>query len=526
MAYSYTEVIATGSPQMITVPPYIDQAHISVLINGTPTVLYSWVNTSTISATAAAGAKIRVKRSTSPAARVVDYIDGMSLTETVLDNDSKQAFYLAQEQLDATSEALTIYPSLEALAASVEAAAASGNSVQRTGDTMSGDLQFGGNSLRLKADMSNATLSYRFALQTSTANGATAISAVPNGTGNQTQVTLYTDSAMTNGNYGGLTLNPTQFMISTGVIGTGTAVPITFAINGVERWRITPTSNLACPADPYVYSYAGGVLGQTRSAIQFNGTSQLLQFLTGQTERFRVGPAGQLGIGVAANYGAVGQVLTSGGPSAAPSWSSSGFLGVKIFTSSGTYTPTAGTTKVLIQARGGGGGGGGGGGQNGVYGGSGGGGGAASPITFAFVAVSAPQPVTIGAGGVLGASQTGAAAGTAGGTGGNTTLGALFTAPGALGGGGGQQGNLGVGAGATGAASIDLPSTSGSPGIGLGVYSPCVGAVDGSGGFGGGSAGPGNPFNLRGSGGNGSSGRGTTPGSAGGTGYMIIYEYA
>ena len=40
---------------------------------------------------------------------------------------------------------------------------------------------------------------------------------------------------------------------------------------------------------------------------------------TTQTERFRVGSAGQLGV-AGANYGTSGQVLTSGGASAAPSW--------------------------------------------------------------------------------------------------------------------------------------------------------------------------------------------------------------
>jgi Phage T7 tail fibre protein len=43
------------------------------------------------------------------------------------------------------------------------------------------------------------------------------------------------------------------------------------------------------------------------------------------TERFRIGAAGQLGIG-GANYGTAGQVLISGGASAAPSWGTSGKL--------------------------------------------------------------------------------------------------------------------------------------------------------------------------------------------------------
>ena len=44
-------------------------------------------------------------------------------------------------------------------------------------------------------------------------------------------------------------------------------------------------------------------------------------FATNNSERFRIGSSGQLGIG-GANYGTSGQVLTSGGSGAAPSWSS------------------------------------------------------------------------------------------------------------------------------------------------------------------------------------------------------------
>ena len=44
------------------------------------------------------------------------------------------------------------------------------------------------------------------------------------------------------------------------------------------------------------------------------------------TERFRIGSAGQLGIG-GATYGTSGQVLTSGGASAAPSWEAPGGAG-------------------------------------------------------------------------------------------------------------------------------------------------------------------------------------------------------
>lgn len=75
-------------------------------------------------------------------------------------------------------------------------------------------------------------------------------------------------------------------------------------------------------------------------------------------ERFRVGPAGEWGIG-GANYGTSGQVLTSGGPNAAPSWQNAGggtpTLNVTSSTSvsaaaSNHYVLTGGATTVTLPA--------------------------------------------------------------------------------------------------------------------------------------------------------------------------------
>ena len=61
---------------------------------------------------------------------------------------------------------------------------------------------------------------------------------------------------------------------------------------------------------------------------------------TAPTERFRIGSAGQLGIG-GANYGTSGQVLTSGGSGAAPTWASPAAGGSMIFISSVTASSSA-----------------------------------------------------------------------------------------------------------------------------------------------------------------------------------------
>lgn len=102
-------------------------------------------------------------------------------------------------------------------------------------------------------------------------------------------------------------------------------------------------------------------------------------------------------------------------------------INIQVFTSSGTYTPTAGTTRIKVKAIGGGGAGGGAvATSTGVSAGGGGGSGAYAEgyYTSGFSGLT----VTIGA---AGASASGAE----GGNGGTTSFGALISCPG---GGGGQ----------------------------------------------------------------------------------------
>jgi hypothetical protein len=68
---------------------------------------------------------------------------------------------------------------------------------------------------------------------------------------------------------------------------------------------------------------SGTALVPTAATVPTVGTylpaANTVAIATASTERVRVGPAGQVGV-AGANYGTAGQVLTSAGPSAAPSW--------------------------------------------------------------------------------------------------------------------------------------------------------------------------------------------------------------
>lgn len=131
------------------------------------------------------------------------------------------------------------------------------------------NLNFSGTAQRITGDFSNATVANRVMFQTSTTNGTTAVSVIPNGTSTTTAVNVEAASTVGNNSFGQFLCNGSEVGINALIRGTGTYLPITF--------------------------YTGG------------------------SERFRYGTAGEFGVG-GANYGTSGQVLTSGGSGAAPSW--------------------------------------------------------------------------------------------------------------------------------------------------------------------------------------------------------------
>jgi hypothetical protein len=151
-----------------------------------------------------------------------------------------------------------------------------------TTPTTSGNITATGTGALFLADFTNATVASRFAFQTSTANSTTGIYAFPSG--------------------------------------TGTAA----------SWQATNNSNPA-NASKILIATNGTTDVQLVSGINGSGTYLPLSFYTNGTGQFVINTSGALGIGptATASYGSSGQVLTSGGSSAQPSWTtvSSGATG-------------------------------------------------------------------------------------------------------------------------------------------------------------------------------------------------------
>ena len=117
-----------------------------------------------------------------------------------------------------------------------------------SGDTLTinaGTTTFAGTGQRITGDFSSATNADRLAFQSSTTNGATSLSAFPNGTGNGSGFFLYGSSDTVNNAFGALrALAGSDVRIQSGIAGTGTYLPMTFYTGGSERVRIDTSGNV------------------------------------------------------------------------------------------------------------------------------------------------------------------------------------------------------------------------------------------------------------------------------------------
>jgi hypothetical protein len=212
-------------------------------------------------------------------------------------------------------------------------------------------------------------------------------------------------------------------------------------------------------------------------------------------------------------------------------------LNVQVFTSSGTYTPTNGATKLMVRVLGSGGAGGGSVATGSTQLSYGSGGGAGGYVEAFITSGITSQTVTIGAGGT-------GASGTTGGTGGTTSFGSLIVCAGGAGGnssptessgsviGGGTGGSATVSGSnvvtivkLSGAAANSWQSTTYTQGL---TGGPGAASQLAQGGYGNGANGNGEVGQGYGSGGSGSvSGpsNGAFAGGAGSPGIIIIQEY-
>lgn len=116
MPFAVTQITATGSSDPLSFSfPYRSTSDIVVKVDGvtkTATTHYTFPTTSSVQFTSGnvptSGQVVEIRRATSQNTRLVDYVSGAILTESDLDTDSNQAFFMAQESIDIANDGLTL----------------------------------------------------------------------------------------------------------------------------------------------------------------------------------------------------------------------------------------------------------------------------------------------------------------------------------------------------------------------------------------------------------------------------------
>lgn len=176
---------------------------------------------------------------------------GSPLTNTEMDNNLTN---LNTDKLQSgdTAASLTI-TSADINGGTIDGTAIGGSTAAAgsfTSLTDSGNLTFTGTGNRILGDFSNATLANRVAFQTSTTNGFTIVSVIPNGSGSASSVLLENNSTYTNSGYLQFSATSSAANIISGIRGTGTYLPLTFSTGGSECVRIDTSGNVGIGNTP------------------------------------------------------------------------------------------------------------------------------------------------------------------------------------------------------------------------------------------------------------------------------------
>ncbi len=197
--------------------------------------------------------------------------------------------------------------------------------VAKAGDTMTGNLVFSGNGLRLQGDMTNATVANRFLFQNSVVDGASSVAAIPNGTSVVAAFTALNNSNPANASAAQLLVNGTVAALNSTSTGAGTPLPLVFQIAGGEVGRFSTGGLLGVGGPPVgalnreitIDSGSGTFAGITlvndstgrastdgtlfyiegSAAVITNRENAEMRFATNNTERMRINASGGVGVG-------------------------------------------------------------------------------------------------------------------------------------------------------------------------------------------------------------------------------------
>ena len=112
MANSFVRYTGDGNTSTFSIPfSYRVAGDLTVTVNAVATTAFTFNaagTTITFTSPPANASAIEIKRSTSQNTRLTDYASGSVLTESDLDTDSTQAFFMSQEAIDESEDKIAI----------------------------------------------------------------------------------------------------------------------------------------------------------------------------------------------------------------------------------------------------------------------------------------------------------------------------------------------------------------------------------------------------------------------------------
>jgi len=147
------------------------------------------------------------------------------------------------------------------------------NTVQKSGDTMAGTLNFTSGNIQLsgagqfiEGDFSSALVADRTLFRDKTLNGNSLLGVVPNGTGTVTGLMAFADEDPDNTSWGGITLVDTVAVrLNSDKTGTGSYLPIQVNAGGAVRMTFDTSGRVGVGVTPSVARFE--VLGTDKSSV-------------------------------------------------------------------------------------------------------------------------------------------------------------------------------------------------------------------------------------------------------------------
>lgn len=132
----------------------------------------------------------------------------------------------------------------------------------------------------INADFSSTPVTNRAAIQTSTTNGNTNVSLIPNGTGNRSSLQVYSASDRTNASLGSLTVlgASSAVILESSKQGTGTYFPLQIFTSGVNQVQIETTGDVTVKTGNLVQGTAAKGINFTANTPAAGKTSTLLNW--------------------------------------------------------------------------------------------------------------------------------------------------------------------------------------------------------------------------------------------------------